>query len=57
MTQRAYSLGEVDLQGLLLARKQGLDATMAAEQARIEALRAQGRLMIDAHLVWGLEED
>src|SRR3989344_5507846 len=57
LTQRAYSLGEVDLQGLLLARKQGLDATMAAEQARIEALRAQGRLMIDAHLVWGLEED
>ena len=57
LTQRAYSLGEVDLQGLLLARKQGLDATMAAEQARIEALRAQGRLMIDAHFVWGLEED
>ncbi|WP_234102539.1 TolC family protein, partial [Streptomyces venezuelae] len=49
LTQRAYTLGEVDLQGLLLARKQALDATMAAEQARVEALRAQSRLMIDAH--------
>jgi outer membrane protein TolC len=57
LTQRAYSLGEVDLQGLLLARKQALDATSAAEQARVEALRAQSRLMIDAHLVWDLEED
>ncbi|MBJ2163757.1 TolC family protein [Acidovorax sp. IB03] len=57
LTQRAYSLGEVDLQGLLLARKQALDATIAAEQARVEALRAQSRLMIDAHLVWDLEED
>jgi len=34
-----------------------LDATMAAEQARVEALRAQSRLMIDAHLVWGLDDD
>ena len=57
LTQRAYTLGEVDLQGLLLARKQALDATMAAEQARVEALRAQSRLMIDAHLVWGLDDD
>ena len=57
LTQRAYTLGEIDLQGLLLARKQALDATLAAEQARIEALRAQSRLMIDAHLVWGLDDD
>lgn len=57
LTQRAYTLGEVDLQGLLLARKQTLDATMAAEQARVEALRAQSRLMIDAHLVWALDDD
>lgn len=57
LTQRAYALGEVDLQGLLLARKQTLDATMAAEQARVEALRAQSRLMIDAHLVWALDDD
>lgn len=57
LTQRAYTLGEVDLQGLLLARKQALDATIAAEQARTDAVRAQNRLMIDAHLVWGLDED
>lgn len=57
LTQRAYALGEVDLQTLLLARKQALVATMASEQARIEVLRAQSRLMIDAHLVWDLQED
>lgn len=50
LTQRAYTLGEIDLQGLLLARKQALDATLATEQARVEAVRAQSRLMIDAHL-------
>ena len=57
LTQRAYTLGEIDLQGLLLARKQALDATLATEQARVEAVRAQSRLMIDAHLVWDLHED
>ncbi len=57
LTQRAYALGEADLQTLLLARRQALDASAAAEQARVEALRWQHRLMIDAHLIWGLEDD
>ncbi|MDH0365143.1 TolC family protein [Comamonas aquatica] len=57
LTQRAYTLGEVDLQGLLLARKQALEANISTEQARSEALRAQSRLLIDAHLIWGLAED
>ncbi len=57
LTQRAYTLGEADLQTLLLARRQALDATAAAEQARVEALRWQHRLLIDAHLIWGLEDE
>ena len=57
LTQRAYTLGESDLQTLLLARRQALNASIAAEQARVEALRWHYRLLIDAHLIWALEED
>ena len=57
LTQRAYSLGEADLQTLLLARRQALDAATAAEQARAETLRWQYRLLVDAHLIWALGED
>ena len=57
LTQRAYSLSEADLQTLLLARRQALEATTAAEQARVEALRWHYRLLVDAHLIWALEED
>ena len=57
LTQRAYSLGEADLQTLLLARRQALDASTAAEQARAEALRWHYRLLVDAHLIWALGED
>ena len=57
LTQRAYGLGEADLQTLLLSRRQALDASAAAEQARVEALRWHYRLLIDAHLIWALDED
>ncbi len=57
LMQRAYTLGEADLQTLLLARRQALDASTAAEQARLEALRWHYRLLVDAHLIWALEED
>ena len=57
LTQRAYTLGEADLQTLLLARRQALDASAAAEQARVEGLRWHYRLLIDAHLIWALEDD
>jgi len=57
LTQRAYSLGEADLQTLFLARRQSVDAALGAAQARIDALRARYRLLVDAHLIWGLEHD
>lgn len=56
LTQRAYTLGEADLQTLLLARRQALDASTAAEQARVDALRTHYRLLIDANLIWPLED-
>ena len=57
LTQRAYALGEADLQVLLLARRQALEATRAALEARVQALRWQHRLLVDAHLVWGLDQE
>ena len=57
LTQRAYALGEADLQSLLLSRRQALDAATAAEQARVEALRWHYRLLVDAHLIWALADD
>lgn len=57
MTQRAYSLGESDLQSLLQARRQGVEAALGGEAARIDALRAHYRLLVDAHLIWGLQDE
>ena len=57
LTQRAYALGEADLQTLLLARRQALDAANAAEFARVEALRWHYQLLVDARLIWGLGDD
>ncbi len=57
LMQRAYTLGEADLQTLLLARRQALDASTATEQARVDALRSHYRLLLDAHLIWAMEED
>jgi len=57
MLQKAYALGEGELQALLLARRQWLEAQRAELEARVQALRARHRLLIDAHLIWGLEHD
>ncbi len=57
LTQRAYSLGEVDLQTLLLARRQAVEAADSALDARVLALRSYYTLLVDAHLVWGLEHE
>lgn len=57
LTQRAYALGELDLQSLLLVRRQSLDAMRGAGDARAEALRWTYRLLIDAHLIWDLAHE
>jgi outer membrane protein TolC len=57
LMQRAYSLGEADLQALLQARRQSVEVSTAALQARRDALQAHHRLLIDAHLIWELEHD
>ncbi len=55
--QRGYSLGEGDLQSLLLLRRQSVAAASASLSARVEALKARNRLLVDAHLIWGLADE
>ncbi len=57
LTQRAYTLGEGDLQTLLLARRQAGAAANSALQAQLVALKAWYGLLVDAHMVWDLERD
>jgi outer membrane protein TolC len=57
LTQRAYALGEAELQSLLLARRQFLEASRAALEARADALRANYRLLVDAQLIWDLARE
>lgn len=57
LTQRAYTLGEGDLQTLLLARRQASASANSALQAQLVALKAWYGLLVDAHLVWDLERD
>ena len=57
LMQRAYTLGEVELQALLLARRQATAAMNNVLQAQVSALQAYYGLLIDAHLIWDLEHD
>ena len=57
LVQRAYTLGEGDLQTLLLARRQATAAANSALQASVSALKAYLALLIDAHLVWELNRN
>ena len=54
--QRAYELGEADLQSLLLARRQAVASSTSALQAHADTLRTHLSLLIDAHWIWGLDE-
>jgi outer membrane protein TolC len=52
LTQRAYTLGEADLQTLLLARRQSLDATRTAVEAQSAAIGSRYRLLIASAELW-----
>jgi len=57
LMQRAYALGEAELQALLLARRQASTALNNALQAQVTALKAYYGLLVDAHLIWNLAHD
>ncbi|MDY7574575.1 TolC family protein [Actimicrobium sp. CCI2.3] len=52
---RAYTLGEASLTDALTNRRMAMDAALAAESAQIDALAAQARLSLDAHLLWSID--
>ncbi len=54
---RAWRLGESPLAEVLQARRLAQEATLAAETARVDALAAQARLLLDQHQLWAPEHD
>jgi outer membrane protein TolC len=57
LMQRAYALGEADLQALLLVRLQATAAAQNALAARTAALKANCQLLVDANLIWDLDQE
>jgi outer membrane protein TolC len=54
---KAYALGEMTLTEALQVRRSALDAALAAEAARWEALEAASRVLVDAHRLWAADDD
>jgi outer membrane protein TolC len=57
LLQRAYTLGEADLQALLTSRRQAATAAQSALTTKVAAARAYYSLLVDAHLVWDMDHD
>ncbi|MDD2545452.1 MAG: TolC family protein [Burkholderiaceae bacterium] len=49
---RAYELGESPLSDLLLARRNALEALLAADTATLDEMQAQARWLLDSHRLW-----
>lgn len=55
LVSKAYSLGEVPVGDLILSRRQSLETGANAEAAQIDALQAQAKLLLDAHMIWDFD--
>lgn len=53
---RAYALGEAGLSDTLNARRLAVESRLASSTAQLDATEARYRLMLDAHLLWILDE-
>ena len=56
LSAKAYALGEVSLSESLQAKRNALEAGLAAQAARWDALEAITRLLVDAHQLWAADE-
>ncbi len=56
ITARGYSLGEFDINQMLVARRSALDAQRELLDAHIRAERSYARVLLDAHLLWAPSE-
>ncbi|MDA8093624.1 MAG: TolC family protein [Betaproteobacteria bacterium] len=52
LMSRAYAIGEANLTDVLTARRQAIDARLAATLAQIDAAETHYRLLLDAHQLW-----
>jgi outer membrane protein TolC len=57
LLDRAWRLGEGQFAELQMARRQAIEARLAAGQARLDANEARYRLLLDAHQLWALDVD
>jgi outer membrane protein, heavy metal efflux system len=56
MVSKAYAAGEAGLNELLVARRQAVEATLAARLAQADARASHLRLLLDAHQLWAFED-
>lgn len=56
MAVKAYGLGEMSLTEALQARRISLEAALAADTARWDALESVSRVLVDAHRLWAADE-
>ncbi len=54
LLDKAWRLGEGQLAELQMARKQAIEAGLAALQAKLDANEARYRLLLDAHQLWSV---
>jgi outer membrane protein, heavy metal efflux system len=56
LLEKAWRLGEGQFSELQQARRQAIEARLAATQAQLDANEARYRLLLDAHELWDLDE-
>lgn len=57
LLEKAWRIGEGQFGELQTARRQAIEARLAATQAQLDANEARYRLLLDAHALWPLEDD
>ncbi len=56
LLEKAWRLGEGQFAELQTARRQAIEARLAATQAHLEANEARYRLLLDAHQLWPIAD-
>lgn len=56
LLEKAWRLGEGQFSDIQQARRQAIEARLAATQAQLDANEARYRLLLDAHELWDLDE-
>ena len=56
MVSKAHAVGEAGLNEVLMARRQAVEATLAARLAKAGARESHLRLLLDAHQLWAFED-